>query len=142
EYERRSPRGLRNQGWKDSDEGIRHADGSLVEGPIATVEEQAFHYIALQRMAEILLASGEEDRAQEFLARAARVRERFEQAFWMEDARFYALALDGEKRQVRSIASNPGHALGAGIVRPDRARAVADRLLAPDMFSGWGVRTL
>ena len=142
EYERRSPRGLRNQGWKDSDEGIRHADGSLVEGPIATVEEQAFHYIALQRMAEILLALDEESRAEEFLARAARLRERYEQAFWMEDARFYALALDGEKRQVRSIASNPGHALGAGIVRPDRARAVADRLLAPDMFSGWGVRTL
>lgn len=142
EYERRSPRGLRNQGWKDSDEGIRHADGSLVEGPIATVEEQAFHFIALQRMAEILLALGEDARAEEFLAKAAMLQQRFEQAFWMPDERFYALALDGEKRQVRSITSNPGHALGAGIVRTDRARAVADRLLAPDMFSGWGVRTL
>ena len=142
EYERRSPRGLRNQGWKDSDEGIRHADGSLAETPIATVEEQAFYFIALQRMAEILTALGEETLAEDHLARAATLRERFEQAFWMPDERFYALALDGEKRQVRSITSNPGHALGAGIVRADRARAVADRLLAPDMFSGWGVRTL
>jgi glycogen debranching enzyme len=142
EYERRSPRGLRNQGWKDSDEAIRYPNGTIVAGPIATVEEQAFHFIALERMAEILVALGEEDLAEGFLGRADELRRRWHDAYWMPAERFYALALDGAKEQVRSIASNPGHALGAGIVPAAHARAVADRLLAPDLFSGWGVRSL
>jgi glycogen debranching enzyme len=137
EYERRSPGGLRNQGWKDSDEAIRHADGS-----IATVEEQAFYYIALERMAEILVALGDDARADGFLARAAALRHRWHDAYWMPDEGYYALALDGAKRQVRSITSNPGHALGTGIVPPGHAAAVADRLLDPDLFSGWGVRSI
>ncbi|MFL5668498.1 MAG: glycogen debranching N-terminal domain-containing protein [Chloroflexota bacterium] len=140
-YQRRSPRGLRNQGWKDSDEAIRHVDGSISEGSIATVEEQAFQYLALQRMAEILIGL-EDDRADAFLGRAADLRERWDAAFWMPDEGFYALALDGRREQVRSIASNPGHALGSGIVPRDRARLVADRLLAPDLFNGWGIRSL
>jgi len=142
EYVRRSPRGLKNQGWKDSDEAIRYPDGRIVQNPIATVEEQAFHFVALQRMAELLVALEMDDRAEEFLSRAARLRERWHEAFWMADQRFYALALDADKQQVRTIASNAGHALGVGIVPVDRAREVADRLLAPDLFSGWGVRTL
>jgi glycogen debranching enzyme len=142
EYERRSPRGLRNQGWKDSDEAIRHSDGSIVNGPVATVEEQAFLYIALERMAEILVALGEDERADDYLRRANRFRERWHDAYWMPEEQFYALALDGSKQQVRSITSNPGHALGAGLVPRNVARTVADRLLAPDLFSGWGVRTL
>jgi len=142
EYVRRSPRGLKNHAWKDSDEAIRYPDGSLVPNPIATVEEQAFHYLALLRMAEILVALGEEERAGWFLEWARRVRTRWDEAFWMEDERFYAMALDPEKHPVRSISSNPGHALGAGIVPRERARAVADRLLEPDLFSGWGIRTL
>lgn len=142
EYERRSPRGLRNQGWKDSDEAIRYPDGSIVSGPIATVEEQAFHFLALERMAEILVALGEDALAEGFLDRAGDLRTRWHDAYWMPDAGFYAMALDGAKEQVRSIASNPGHALGAGIVPAVHARAVADRLLARDLFSGWGVRSL
>ena len=140
-YERRSPRGLRNQGWKDSDEAIRHLDGSVVEGPVATVEEQAFQYLALLRMAEILVAL-DDDRADDYVVRAADLRRRWDEAFWMPDASFYALAIDGQRRPVRSIASNPGHALGAGIVPRDRARLLADRLLAPDLFDGWGIRSL
>jgi glycogen debranching enzyme len=141
-YERRAPRGLRNQGWKDSNEAIRHVDGSpAAEGPTATVEEQAFQYLALQRMGEILLAL-DDDRADGYLQRAAALRDRWDRAFWMPDAGFYALALDGGRRRVESIASNAGHALGAGIVPRDRARLVADRLLAPDLFNGWGVRSL
>ncbi|MFL6263693.1 MAG: glycogen debranching N-terminal domain-containing protein [Thermoanaerobaculia bacterium] len=139
---RRSPKGLKNQAWKDSDEAIRYPDGSLVASPLCTVEEQAFHCIALQRMAEILVALGEEERAAELLARAGALKRRWHEAFWMEAEGFYAMALDRDKRQVRSIGSNPGHALAAGLVPPEHARRVADRLLAPDLFSGWGVRTL
>ncbi|HEY3568437.1 MAG TPA: glycogen debranching N-terminal domain-containing protein [Thermoanaerobaculia bacterium] len=139
---KRSPKGLENQGWKDSDEAIRYPDGSLVESPLCTVEEQAFHCIALQRMAEILVALGEEERAAELLVRAGTLKRRWHEAFWMESEGFYAMALDRDKRQVQSIGSNPGHALAAGLVPPEHARRVADRLLAPDLFSGWGVRTL
>ena len=142
EYQRRSPLGLKNHGWKDSDEAIRYPDGRLVENPIATIEEQAFYWLALQRMAEILVALGEESHAEEFTARAQQLRERWHCAFWMPDERFYAIALDPEKQPVRSIASNPGHALGAGLVPIAHARACADRLMAADMFSGWGIRTL
>jgi len=142
EYATRSPRGLKNQGWKDSDEAIRYPDGSLVENPIATIEEQAFHFLALQRMAELLLALGEEDRAEQFLDRARALRRAVNRAFWLDTERFYAIALDREKRPVATIASNAGHALAAGMVPPDRAADVARRLLAPDLFSGWGVRTL
>ncbi len=141
-YERRSPAGLRNQGWKDSDEGIRHADGRIAEPPLATVEEQAFHFLALQRMAEILVVLDETDEAERLLARASELRAKWHAAFWMPDERFYALAIDRNGDQVRSITSNPGHALGTGIVPVAAARAVADRLLSPTMFNGWGVRTL
>jgi glycogen debranching enzyme len=142
EYQRRSPLGLKNHGWKDSDEAIRYPDGRLVENPIATIEEQAFYWLAMQRMAEILVALGEESRADEFAARAQQLRECWHSAFWMPDEHFYAIALDPDKQPVRSIASNPGHALGAGLVPIAHARACADRLMAPDMFSGWGIRTL
>jgi glycogen debranching enzyme len=140
-YERRSPRGLRNQGWKDSDEAIRHVDGRAAAGPVATVEEQAFQYLALQRMAEILIAL-DDGRADGYLERAADLRASWDRAFWMPAEGFYGLAVDGDRRLVESISSNPGHALGAGIVPPDRARLVADRLLAPDLFNGWGIRSL
>jgi glycogen debranching enzyme len=142
EYQKRSPRGLKNQGWKDSDEAIRYPDGELVDNPIATIEEQAFHWLALQRMAAMLLALGDDDRAADFVERARRIRAVWHRAFWMEEESFYAMALDPSKRQVRSVGSNPGHALAAGLVPPERARQVADRLMARDLFSGWGIRTL
>lgn len=142
EYDTRSSRGLKNQGWKDSDEAIRYPDGSLVGNPIATVEEQAYHFLALQRMAEVLLALGDEDGADRFLERARALGRTVNQAFWLEEERFYALALDREKRPVATIASNAGHALATGIIPAERAAGVARRLLAPDMYSGWGVRTL
>jgi glycogen debranching enzyme len=138
----RSPHGLQNQGWKDSNEAIRYPDGRNVDAPLATVEEQAFYALALERMAEILVALEEDDEADRFLARAADLRKRWHEAFWLPDAGFYAMALDADKRPVASIGSNPGHALGAGIVPIEHAKRVADRLLEPDLFSGWGVRTL
>jgi len=142
EYQERSKDGLKNQGWKDSNEAIRYPDGGLVANPIATVEEQAFHYLAHERMAEVLVALDEDDAAERMLDQADRLRERWHEAYWMPEERFYALALDPDHRQVRSITSNPGHALAAGIVPVEHAREVADRLLGPELFSGWGVRTL
>jgi glycogen debranching enzyme len=142
EYDTRSARGLKNQGWKDSDEAIRYPDGRIVSNPIATVEEQAFYIVALQRMAEILTVLGEPERAEEFAARAGELKRRWHDAFWMPEDGFYAMALDPDKHQVRSIASNPGHALASGLVPREHARACADRLMAADLFSGYGVRTL
>ena len=138
----RSPHGLQNQGWKDSNEAIRYPDGRNVDAPLATVEEQAFYALALERMAEILVALEEDEEAERFLERAAALRSRWHQAFWLPDEGFYAMALDADKRTVGSIGSNPGHALGAGIVPREHAKRVADRLLEPDLFSGWGIRTL
>lgn len=142
EYTRRSSRGLKNHGWKDSDEAIRYPDGRLVENPIATVEEQAYHCIALQRMAEILVALGDDRRAEQFASKARALRRRWHDAFWMPDEGFYAMALGPDKQPVRSIGSNPGHALAAGLVPRELAARCADRLMADDLFSGWGVRTL
>jgi glycogen debranching enzyme len=142
EYRQRSEVGIKNQAWKDSDEAIRYPDGGQVPNPIATVEEQAFHYLALVRMAEACLALEDDAAADAYLDRARRLRDAWHAAFWMPDEGFYAMALDPEKRPVRSIGSNPGHALAAGMVPPQHAELVADRLMADDLFSGWGIRTL
>jgi glycogen debranching enzyme len=142
EYRQRSPVGIKNQAWKDSHEAIRYADGRQVPNPIAAVEEQAFHWLALCRMAEICVALDDDTAAERYIQRARRLREAWHAAYWMPDEGFYAMALDADKRQVSSIGSNAGHALAAGMVPPEHAAAVADRLMAPDMFSGWGVRTL
>jgi glycogen debranching enzyme len=142
EYQRRSPCGLKNHGWKDSDEAIRYPDGRIVDNPISTIEEQAFYWLALRRMAEILVALGEDARADEFAERAHRLRTRWHEAFWIPEERFYAVALDRHKQRVGSITSNPGHALAAGLVPTAHASQCVARLMAPDMFSGWGIRTL
>ena len=142
EYRQRSPVGIKNHGWKDSDEAIRSPDGSQVPNPIATVEEQAFYYLALVRMAEVCVVLEDDEAADRHVARARALRDAWHAAYWMPDEGFYAMALDPEKRPVRSIGSNPGHALAAGIVPSQHAALVADRLMAADLFSGWGVRTL
>ncbi|MBX5470249.1 MAG: amylo-alpha-1,6-glucosidase [Thermoleophilaceae bacterium] len=142
EYERRSPAGLLNQGWKDSDDALVHADGTLAQGPIALVEVQGYVFLAKLRIADVYDALGEPDRARALRAEAEALRAAFNEAFWNEEEGTFALALDGRKRQVASVTSNPGHCLYCGIVVPDKAAPLAERLMAPDMFSGWGVRTL
>ncbi|MDQ3937166.1 MAG: hypothetical protein M3253_00630, partial [Chloroflexota bacterium] len=142
EYQQRSPVGIKNQAWKDSDEAIRYPDGGQVANPIAAVEEQAFHFLALCRAAEMCVALEDDKAADGYVERARKLRDDWDAAYWMPEAGFYAMALDSDKRQVRSIGSNAGHALGAGIVPREKAAAVADRLMASDMFSGWGIRTL
>jgi glycogen debranching enzyme len=142
EYRTRSPLGLRNQGWKDSEDAVMHADGGLAAPPIALAEVQGYAYAAWIAGAELTEALGEPAEAEEHRRRAAALRERFEHDFWLPHEAFYALALDGEKRPCEVIASNPGHCLWAGLVDETRAEAVIKRLLADDMFSGWGMRTL
>jgi glycogen debranching enzyme len=142
EYDRRSPAGLQNQGWKDSHNSVVHSDGSLAQGPIALVEVQGYVYEAKMRIADVYDAFGEPERASRLRAEAANLRAAFNDAFWDPDEDFFAMALDGRKRQVRSVSSNPAHCLYCGIVDEDKAARVAERLMAPDMFSGWGVRTL
>ena len=142
EYERRSEAGLDNHGWKDSHDAVVHADGSLAEGPIALVEVQGYVYEAKLRIADVYEALGDPDRATELRAQAGALRVAFNEAFWDPDEGYYVLALDGRKAQVRSVTSNAAHCLYCGIADDDKAGLVAERLMAPDMFSGWGVRTL
>ncbi len=142
EYQTRSSAGYENMAWKDSGEAVMYPDGSLVRGPKALCELQGYVYDAWRRMAQVYAALGEPTRADALRNKAAALFERFNAAFWDEAGGTYAFALDGEKKPVLSVASNPGHCLWSGIVPPDRARRVMERLTAPDMWSGWGIRTL
>jgi glycogen debranching enzyme len=142
EYQTRSEQGVRNQGWKDSDDAIVHADGSQAQVPIATCEEQGFVYLAKLHLSEVLWWLDQKDEARRLYAEAVELKRRFNEAFWMEDVGFFAMGLDRDKRQIKAIGSNAGHCLGAGIVAPDFVHRTADRLFEPDMFSGWGIRTL
>jgi glycogen debranching enzyme len=142
EYQTRSTAGYENMGWKDSGEAVMYPDGGLVRGPKALCELQGYVYDAWQRMAKIYEALGNTARAEQLRVKAATLFDRFNAAFWDEAAGFYAYALDGDKKQVLSVASNPGHCLWSGIVPRDRAARVVRRLMAPDMWSGWGIRTL
>src|SRR5437764_14973224 len=137
-----SPKGIANQGWKDSWDAIGHADGSLAEPPIALVEVQGYVYAGKLGMAAIYDALGQRRRALELRSEARVLKQRFNSAFWSEDLGFYALALDANKRPVASVSSNAGHALWTGIADMARAPRVVERLLGNDLFSGWGIRTL
>jgi len=142
EYETRSSAGYENMGWKDSGEALVYPDGSLVKGPKATCELQGYVYDAWLRMAQVFDAVGKPGRAKTLRRKARLLFDRFNEAFWDEESGFYAFCLDGEKRPVLSVASNPGHLLWSGIVPRDRAARVVERLMKPDMWSGWGIRTL
>jgi glycogen debranching enzyme len=141
-YLRRSPVGLANQGWKDSHDAVMHADGRLAEPPIALAEVQGYQYAALLGAAAIAEAIGREHAAPALRARARRLQERFEAAFWLPDQAFYALALDRDGAPCRVVSSNPAHLLWTGLVSDSRAQIVARRLLEDDVFTGWGLRTL
>ncbi len=142
EYQTRSPAGYENMAWKDSGVAYVYEDGSLVKGPKASCELQGYVYDAWLRMAYVFEALGKPDRAKELRDRAAALFKKFNEVFWDEEKQFYAFCLDGEKKKVMSIASNPGQLLWSGIVPPDRAAKVVERLMKPDMWSGWGIRTL
>ncbi|MGI9104015.1 MAG: amylo-alpha-1,6-glucosidase [Terriglobales bacterium] len=142
EYTRRSSRGLSNQGWKDSWDANMHRDGTLAKPPIALIEVQGYVYDAKYRMASLLRAFGDTVNAERLKREASDLAKRLEKAYWMSSRGFYAMALDGEKKQLQVIGSNPGHLLWNRAISKERARAVTNRLLREDMFSGWGLRTL
>jgi glycogen debranching enzyme len=142
EYQSRSPVGYENMGWKDSGDSVVYPDGSLVKGPKALCELQGYVYDAWMRMAEVFDELGKTSRAADLRRKAGALFKQFNETFWDEESGFYALALDGEKKKVLTVASNVGHCLWSGIVPNERAGKVVQRLIAPDMSSGWGVRTL
>ncbi|HEU5452404.1 MAG TPA: glycogen debranching N-terminal domain-containing protein [Terriglobales bacterium] len=142
EYLRRSPRGLANQGWKDSWDANIHRDGTIAKPPIALVEVQGYVYDAKYRMASLLRTFGDSVNAERLRKEASDLAKRFEKAYWMPARGFYAMGLDAEKKQIQIVSSNPGHLLFTRIVSKDRARAIVSRLMRDDMFSGWGWRTV
>jgi glycogen debranching enzyme len=143
EYGRRAHGGLVHQGWKDSHDAIFHADGSLAEPPIALCEVQGYVYAARIGAARLFEAAGQDGgRADTLRRQAEQLRQRFEDTFWCEAEGTYALALDGHKQPCRVRTSNAGHCLFGGIAGSERARRVAEQLVGPEMFSGWGIRTV
>ena len=142
EYARHSHEGLVQQGWKDSNDSVFHADGKIAEPPIALCEVQGYVYaakLAASRMTRIL---GNVDYGCELEVQAEALRTKFEEQFWCNDLGMYALALDGRKRPCRVRTSNAGQCLYTGIASPDRARRLAETLMSPDFFTGWGIRTV
>ena len=142
EYQRSTPHGLRNQGWKDSADGIPAADGSLPDTPIALAEVQAYVYGAYVARAHLAREAGDPSTQSRYASKAKALREAFDRAFWLPDRGWYALGLDDGKRPIDALASNMGHCLWAGIVSRERAPSVVRHLMSSEMFSGWGVRTL
>jgi glycogen debranching enzyme len=140
DYARGASSGLANQGWKDSQDSVFHADGRFAVGPIALVEVQGYAFAAYRAMAMLARRRGEPHDA--WNAKAEHIREAVERRFWMEDHGFYAIAVDGAGDLCRVLSSNPGHLLFTRLVTPERARLVADHLLSRRFAAGWGVRTL
>ncbi|SNS80273.1 Glycogen debranching enzyme (alpha-1,6-glucosidase) [Streptosporangium subroseum] len=141
-YQRNSDQGLINQGWKDSFDAINFADGTLARAPIALAEVQGYVYAAYVVRAYFAHHVGDSALEEEWFTRATRIREEFNERFWLPDRGYYAIGLDGAGRPIDSLASNMGHCLWTGIVDEDKAPSVAERLLSPEMFTGYGVRTL
>jgi len=142
EYSKRSHKGLINQGWKDSRDGIVNNDGTLARPPIALAEVQGYVYAAKRGMAWLLPFLGEHELGKKLRQEAAKLKRRFNRDFWLEEERFYALALANNKEPVRSITSNPGQCLWTGIIERNKAANLVERLFSNEMFSGWGIRTL
>ncbi|HET7563681.1 MAG TPA: glycogen debranching N-terminal domain-containing protein, partial [Gemmatimonadaceae bacterium] len=142
EYASTSAKGLTNQGWKDSRDGVPFPDGTLPVAPIALVEVQGYVYDAKVRMASLYDAFGEPQRAEQLRRQAAELREEIVRRFWLDHLGTFALALDGHKTPVPTITSNAGHLLWSRVPDAAQAERMAGVLLRPDMFSGWGIRTL
>lgn len=142
DYKSRSKMGVRNQGWKDSSDAIVYPDGKQVSPAIATCEEQAFVYFAKAFFAEVLWWFDKKDEARRLHKEAKELKKRFNEAFWLEKEGYFAMGLDAKSRPIRSIGSDPGHCIGAGIVDDALVKRTAERMFAPDLFTGWGFRTL
>ena len=142
EYHRTTDRGLANQGWKDSWDGVRYADGRIAQAPIALCEVQGYVYAAYLARAHFAFEAGQSAQCDRYRAKAAALKVAFNRDFWLEDRQWFAIGLDRDKAPIDSLTSNMGHCLWTGIVDDDKAQAVARHLLSDEMFSGWGTRTL
>ena len=142
DYQRGRDSGLANQGWKDSEDSVFHADGSFPDGPIALVEVQGYAFAAYGAMASLAERRGDAEAAGRWRARAEEIRLAVEDRFWMEDLGTYGIAIDGHGQLCRVRSSNPGHLLFCGLPTPERARRVCQQLLTGPFKSGWGIRTL
>jgi glycogen debranching enzyme len=142
EYQRKTDRGLIHQGWKDSFDGINFADGSLAQPPIALAEVQGYAYAAYLSRAHIAKEMGDGGTVERYTERANSLKQAFNEAFWLPGPGWYAMGLDHDKKPIDALASNMGHCLFTGIADQDKAAAVAEHLISPEMFTGWGVRTL
>ena len=141
-YIQKSEKGLENQSWKDSWDSHMHEDRKIAEPPIASVEVQGYFYAAIVKMSKLASCMDETELSKRLVQEAKEFKEKFHKAFWMEDKEYYALALDKYGKQLKIISSNPGHLLETGILDPYYAAKVEEKLFQPDMFSGWGIRTL
>jgi glycogen debranching enzyme len=142
DYARGQDSGLSNQGWKDSEDSVFHADGRYPSGPIALVEVQGYAFAAYRGMARLAERRGEIGQGMLWRQKAQRLREKVETLFWMEERGYYGIAVDGQGQLCRVLSSNPGHLLFCGLPTPERARKVSDQLLSGAFNSGWGLRTL
>lgn len=141
-YQTRSEQGLKNQSWKDSSDSMVYPDGTQVDTPIAACESQAFVYASKVRMSELMWWLDEKEASKKFFDEAMRLRERFNDVYWMEEEGCFGMGLDPKGRLIRSVGSESAHAVAAGIVERGRAERAVNRLFEPDLFSGWGLRTL
>jgi len=142
EYQRATDRGLVHQGWKDVPDSISFADGQLPKTPIALCEVQGYVYAAYLARCHFASETGDEKEAQAWATKAAALKKAFNEQFWLPNHGWYALGLDRDKQPIDALASNMGHCLWTGIIDEDKAPLVVERLMSPEMFSGWGIRTL
>jgi glycogen debranching enzyme len=142
EYQRPNDHGLVNQGWKDSWDGINFADGTIAEAPIALCEVQAYVYSAYIGRSLLARWDGDVPLEQHWADKAAVLKTAFNEKFWLPEKGYFAVALDKDKRAVDACASNMGHCLWTGLVDEDKAPSVVEHLMSPQMFTGWGIRTL
>jgi glycogen debranching enzyme len=142
EYYRMTEQGLANQGWKDSQDAIFHADGRLAEGPIALAEVQGYVYAAKLAAAQCARWIGRDQQADALEQAAVKLAAHFEESFWCPEIGTYALALDGKKLRCAVRTSNAGQVLFSGMIQPERAKTVMEGLMRPQFFTGWGIRTV
>lgn len=141
-YKTRSMQGLKNQGWKDSSDAIVYPDGAQVDDPIGTCEMQAFAYASKLHLSEVLWWFNEVEQARRLYREAEELKQRFNEKFWLEEEGYVAMAIDSSNTLVKSISSDAGHCLLSGILHEGVVPRVANRMMQPDLFSGWGIRTL
>ncbi|MCO4753739.1 MAG: amylo-alpha-1,6-glucosidase [Bacteriovoracaceae bacterium] len=142
EYIKRNPNGLDNQCWKDSWDSVSHDNGELAQAPITMIEVQAYAYKAFVTASYLFELKNDLEQSKIYVKRSEQLREKFNSAFWMEDKKFFALALDKDNKQCKVISSNPGHAMSTGIFDQDKIKPLVDKLFSEELFTGWGIRTL